>query len=325
MSTPTEEITLDIDALDAKAAEEAARKAKKGANGTDLDPLKVETTDQPPAVTAKTVVTPEEGLQKLQKQLDDERAARQAAEARANEAAQGEANARVDVQKTQLDMVKGAIEQLTLASDTLETQYEAALTAQDFKAAAKAQREMANNAAKLAQLEAGKAALEKAPKPTPRAPVDPVEAFASQLQAPSAAWVRAHPEFVRDQHKHQQMLAAHQLAIARGHKAETPEYFASIEKTLDLAAPITRNDENDDDDPMKDAARPANGGGRSVAPASAPVSRSGSGNGSTQNGRSIKLTLDQQEAARASFPDSKTPLEDYARQLVALRKEGKLS
>ncbi len=321
MSTITEEISVDIDALDAKAAQEAERKGKNGqstteatALTTETDPVAVEKGDPDPKVAAKPVVTPDEGLEKLRKQLEDERTARQAAEARANEAAQGEAKARTEVQTSQLDVIKGAIERLTESSDVLEEQYANAMAAQDWKAAAKAQRQMADNASKLTQLEAGKVALEKAPKPVPRAPADPVEQFATQLSPASAAWVRAHPEFVRDKHKNQQMLAAHQLAIARGYSADTPEYFTSIEKTLDLAPAVTKPIEQETD-PMADAAQPT----RRAAPAAAPVSRSNGANGSRPN--VVKLTPAEVEIAQAMGMS----VEEYARQKVALRKEGKLS
>lgn len=324
MSTPSEEVTVDFDAIDVEVA-------KGKANGADPDPVVVETADATPPEpekTAKTVVTPEQGLEKLQKQLADEKAARVAAENRANEAAHGEAAARTDVQKTQLDLVTSAIERVTQASDALEAKYAEAASAGNWGAAAKVQREMAGNAAQLAQLEAGKNAMEKAPKPTPRAPADPVEAYVAEVapQWPrSAQWLRAHPDFVTDKNKNQQMVAAHQLALARGHVVESDGYFASIEKTLDMTPTVTRNDPKPEepgaDDPMADAAKPVNGSGRQAAPA-APVSRSGNGGGSKPN--RVTLTPAQIEMAHASFPDSKNPLEDYARQVAALRKEGKL-
>jgi len=321
MSTPTEEITVDIDAADAEAARKAAEAAKKTANGADIPEIELESAAPEPARPTKTELTPTEGIAKLQKQLDEEKAARIAAETRAHEASQGEVAARTDVQKTQLDLVTSAIERVTAANDTLESQYADAMTAQDFKAAAKVQRAMSDNSAKLAQLEAGKSALEKAPKPTLRAAVDPVEQFTANLSPPSAAWVRAHPEFVRDKLKNQQMIAAHQIAVARGHKADTPEYFGSIEKTLDLTPPAARPDIPDEaDDPMADAAQPVNGTGRQAAPA-APVSRSSSGNGGGSRPNVVKLTPAEVEIAG----NMGMTVEEYARNKVALKKEGKLS
>src|ERR1700761_1872744 len=191
MSTPTEEIAIDIDAADAKAAELAAKNGKNGAAGDDAPAVEVDKVAEGAAKPDKAALSPEEGLEKLRKDLADERAGRLAAEQRANEASRGEAAARGEVQNSQLDLVKGAIERLTESSDTLEAQYADAMAAQDWKAAAKAQRQMADNSAKLTQLEAGKKALESAPKPTPRAPSDPVEQFAGNLSPASATWVRA--------------------------------------------------------------------------------------------------------------------------------------
>src|SRR5882672_1670153 len=315
MSTPTEEIDVDLAAADAKTAAEAA---KKGANGVaveaapEIDIIK----DDAQAKNAeKTVVSPEEGLEKLKKQLEEERSGRLAAEQRANDASRGEAAARGEVQTSQLDLVKGAIERLTESSDTLEGQYADAMAAQDFKAAAKLQRQMGDNSAKLIQLEAGKKALESAPKPTPRAPVDAVDQFASALSPASATWVRAHPEFVRDSHKNRQMIAAHELALARGIKVDTPEYFASVEKTLDLSAPALAKTDPEPD-ATADAAQAT--GGR-AAPAAAPVSRSNGAHGNRPN--VVKLT--PQEVEMAGIMNMS--VEEYARNKVALKKEGKLS
>lgn len=324
MSTTTEDIAIDIDALDAKAAEKAANAAKKPDSAAELPPVEVETAPELVPAPEKTALSTDDGIKKLQKQLDDEKAARIAAENRANEASHAEARARGEVQASQLDTIKGAIGQLTTASDALEAKYAEAAAAGDWGAAAKVQREMAGNAAKLAQLEAGKNALEKAPKPVPRAPADPVEAYVAEVapQWPrSAQWLRSHPDFVTDKNKNQQMLAAHQLALARGHAVESDAYFASIEKTLDLGAPVViKPDPKQDDtpDPTADAAKPVNGSGRTAAPASAPVTRGGNGGGSRPN--VVKLTPAQVEMAQ----NMGMTAEEYARQVVVLKKEGKL-
>jgi hypothetical protein len=318
MSTPTEEIAIDLEAADAKTAADAAKAAKNGAADDD-SAIQTEVTGEregaEPQKVEKTAVSPEEGLEKLKKQLEDERAGRLAAEQRATDASRGEAAARGEVQTSQLDLVKGAIERLTESNDTLEGAYADALAAQDWKAAAKAQRQMADNAAKLTQLEAGKKALESAPKPVPRAPVDPVEQFVGQLSPASATWVRAHPEFVRDSHKNRQMIAAHELALARGLKADSPEYFASVEKTLDIAAPVVAK-VDPQSDPSADAAQAS--GGR-AAPAAAPVSRSNGAHGNRPN--VVKLTPQEVEMAGIMGMTA----EEYARNKVALKKEGKLS
>jgi hypothetical protein len=325
MSTPTDEISVDIDAADAEAARKAAEKAKSGANGTDIPEISVETAPPEPAKPPKAELSPTEGIAKLQKQLDEEKAARRAAETRADEAAHGEAEARGKVQKTELDLVVSAIDRITQLSDALETKYAEAASVGDWAAAAKAQREMAKNAADLSRLEAAKVSIEKSPKPTPRPASDPVEKYAADLEGQwpnSARWVRAHPEFIRDGLKHQQMIAAHQLATARGLKADSPEYFTSIEKTLDITPVVVRTDAPDPtgaDDPMAAGAQPVNGG-RQAAPA-APVSRSSSGNGGGSRPNVVKLTPAEVEIAG----NMGMTVEEYARNKVALKKEGKLS
>lgn len=325
MSTPTEEIAIDLEAADARAAAEAARKGANGANGTGADATDTIATEvvdtktvAEPQKADKPVVSPEEGLEKLKKQLEEERAGRQDAERRAAEASRAEAAARGEVQTSQLDLVKGAIERLTESNDTLEAQYADAAAAQDWKAAAKIQRQMADNAAKLNFLETNKRSLESAPKPVPRRAVDPVEQFCEGLSAPSAAWVRAHPDFARDPHKNRQMIAAHELALARGHKADTPEYFASVEKTLDLTPAVAKTDPTvgNGGDPTAEAAQAA--GGR-AAPAAAPVSRSNGSHGNRPN--VVKLTPQEVEMAGIMGMS----VEEYARNKVALKKEGKLS
>jgi hypothetical protein len=315
MSTTTDEIAIDIDAADAKAAADAAKKSTNSAATDSTPEVQIEKTVAETPRAEKTVVTPDEGLEKLKKQLEEERAGRLAAEQRANDASRAEVAARTEVQTSQLDLVKGAIERLTESNDSLEGAYADALAAQDWKAAAKTQRQMADNAAKLTQLEAGKKALESAPKPVPRAPADPVEQFASALSPASATWVRAHPEFVRDPHKNRQMIAAHEIALARGLKADSPEYFASVEKTLDVAPPVVTKT-----DPAPDAtADAAQAVGGRAAPAAAPVSRSNGAHGNRPN--VVKLTPQEVEMAGIMG----MTVEEYARNKVALKKEGKLS
>lgn len=317
MAATAEEMTVDLSALDADAAEKAKKQGKKPEEATSAPEVVVD-----PEIASKSdapdVLSEEQAVQKLKQQLKSEQEARIAAEVRAREAAQGEAEARGRVQTTELDLVKNAIATVTQANDALEAKYAEAMAAQDWASAAKLQRQMGDNSAKLAQLEAGKTQLEKQPKPSPRTPVDPVEALASQLSPRSASWVRAHPEFARDAHKYEQMIAAHQLAKARGYKEDTDEYFGSIEKTLDLVPTQSANGRHTADDPLAEAASVATGG-RQSTPAAAPVSRNSSGNGSRPN--VVRLSADEVEIAENM---GMTP-EEYARNKVALKREGKLS
>jgi hypothetical protein len=323
MSTPAEEITIDLDAAEGA---EVGERAQIAPDGTRIDPteVKIEVAETPkPEKASKKeaaqVVTPDEGLEKLKKQLEDEKSARISAQTEAREAREAEARARNETQGTQLDLVKGAIASVTAANDTLEERYGQMLAAQDYAGAAKVQREMAANEAKLVDLNRGQKAIEAAPKQIPRVSDDPVERLASQLSPQSAAWVRSHPEFARDQSKYRKMIAAHELAMADGFAGDSPEYFASIEDTLKISQP--RQEVRIDSDATSDAARPSNSRpSRQTAPPSAPVSRSGNGTGGS---RPNVVTLSAEQVEMAKMMDM-TP-EQYAKQLIALEKDGKLS
>jgi hypothetical protein len=318
MSTPEAEIKIDLDEIDAKKTEKSTPAPKTNDLRPQTDDVKVEKAEEAPKREEKQAVTPDAAFEKLQKQLDSEKAARIAAERRAQEAAEAEARARGETQTTQLDLLKNAIASVTSANDALEAQQAEAFAAQDFKLASKLNREMGVNSAKLIQLEAGKSALEKQPKPSPRVSDDPVERFTANMTPKSAAWVRAHPDYVTDADKNRAMIAAHELAMYRKLAPDSDEYFASVERTLELRkdadAPL-ENGALKADDPMADAAKPT----ARPAPPAAPVSRSGNGSGGRQG--VVTLSSEQREAARLNGLTD----EEYARNMVALKKEGRLN
>jgi hypothetical protein len=301
-----DEIKIDLDEADAAAAEKTKKKPK-----ADPDEPIVEVAA--PAPDPKPIVQPEDGLEKLKKQLDDEKNLRIAAERRADEASASEVAARTESQDNRLHVVTSAIATVTQANDVLETRYAESLQTQDFAAAAKIQREMATNAAKLNDLERGKIALEKAPKPTVRPPSDPVEQFVAEMTPQSAAWIRAHADYVTDGKKNKKMIAAHNWALSNDIAPDSPEYFASIERTLGLAKP---EPVVPDVDPMAETAKPTV---RRAPPAAAPVTRSGNGAGNRPN----VVTLSSEEVEMAGMM-GQTP-EEYARNKIALKKEGRLN
>jgi hypothetical protein len=306
MSASTDEIKIDLDEIDAKAAEKPAKKPAKAA----------EVVESPAVATPAAATDTEEGIKKLKKQLADEQAARVAAEQRAREAESGEVKAKTDVQATQLDLVKGAIATVTQSLDVLEGKYAEAAAAGDWAAAAKVQREIGTNSARLLQLENGKTQLEKAPKPVMREPSDPVEQFTANMTPRSAAWVRAHPDYVRDARLNRKMIRAHEDAIDEGIKPDTDEYFDAIERRLELKQ-APPDDAGETEVALSDAARPTSQ--RSPAPAAAPVSRSGNGGGSRPN--VVRLSAEQREIAKLNDMTD----EEYARQVVALKQEGRLN
>lgn len=260
---------------------------------------------------------PESGLETLKAQRDAEAAARQAAERRAAQADTAAINARAEAQDANLHLVTNALERVKVEQGARKAKLRDAMAAGDFDLAADIQEEMANGAAALMELNRGKAEMDRAaeeaktvPPPRAAASEDPTEALAQQMAPRSAAWVRAHPEFTRDQKKYQRMLAAHNLAVTEDIVPETDEYFAHIERTLGLGAAAGEA-------ATSAAATPV--GGRSTAPPAAPPSRSGDAQERRPN--VVRLTGAEREMAAAMGMTD----EAYARNKLALVNEGKIA
>lgn len=264
-------------------------------------------------------VSPEIGIQALKLQLEQERMARAEAESRARAANETASRASAEVQDSNLQLIASAIESVNRSNQMMKRDYAAAMAAGAFDQAAEIQSQMSINGAKLLQLENGKSALEQRianpPPQQPEAPVDPVETIASQLSPRSAAWVRSHPECVRDRRLYMKMVGAHNIAIADGFQADSDEYFSEIERQMGYRKPQTAVQHEEAEEPTSMAAKPM---ARKPQPPAAPSSRTAS-NGS--NGRNT-VTLNSAEREMASIMGM-TP-EEYAKNKVALKKEGKL-
>jgi hypothetical protein len=255
----------------------------------------------------------------LKAQLAAEKAGRQAAEQKLHQAAREVHRARSDVDDTNLQLVVNAIDTVSRDIEMLKQAHTFALQSGDFARATEIQSEMSANSAKLLQLENGRDAMQSAPRqPEPAAPpADPVEAFASQLSRRSADWVRNHPEFVRDPRLNAKMIAAHNLAVADGIPTDTDEYFEAIENTLKVAPKAAPKTDTDDQYAAKVVQR------RDAAPAAAPANRGGQ----TGNSNVVRLTREQREMAvmlRDGKETEKEAIERYAKDLVNLKKEGKI-
>ena len=184
------------------------------------------------------------GVAALKAQLAEERRRSQALEeekrqarSEASEARVGQADSNYRLVLTALDKVKGE-------ADAAEQRLIKAHESMDPREIAAAQRALMKAEAQIDRIEAVKTQIEanKADGRTTEGrvterrqmPSDPVEAFAETLSPASARWVREHPEYVRDPALNNEMLAAHHRAIQASLVADTPEYFAFIEKRLGL-------------------------------------------------------------------------------------------
>ena len=256
----------------------------------------------------KKIAQPDEGIEKLKQQLADkqreteqEQERRRAAEARATSAEATANTAIKEAADSRTHLVATAILSVNQTLDAAEAALAAAHAAGDFAQVAKLNRQMATEGAKLSQLEAEKQRIENSPPP--RAVItDPVEKLASGMHPQSAAWIRAHPQYATG-NSYQEMVGAHNMAIARGLEPNTAPYFKFIERKLDLddAPASVRTDVDLDPAPVAthvDTTPQRATGGRAMAPAAAPVSRSGTGNGSKP--RTYTLSPEQREAAKIS-------------------------
>ena len=279
------------------------------------DEIEVVEVEKEPEVSKKEAIEPQEGIQELKMKLEQERAARIAAEKQARAAYSSAAEAKNEVQDTNLQLVRNAIDTVKRNNDILKYNYSEAMSVGDYTKAAESQETMGMNSAKLMELERGRAHMEAAPKIAPVEPVrrsDPVEELASQLSPRSADWVRRNPNCVTDPRMYQKMIAAHNIALADGYEPDSDDYFGQIEDTLKISRRVNTDY---DDDPTSGAAKVTQ---RRSAPPAAPVSRGGTGTGSRPN--EVRLTREEIETAR----DLGMTEKDYARNKMLLKKEGRL-
>jgi hypothetical protein len=269
--------------------------------------INVEAEEEPEQVA----IPPEDGIADLRRQLEAERTARQNAERAAYDARRDAHQARNNEDETNVQLVSNAIDTLRRDDEILKQNYQYAMSQGNFSAAADIQQEMSGNAAKLLQLSNGLEAMKARPKqPEPvQTSSDPVEAFAAQLSSKSADWVRKHPEYVKDAKLNRKMIAAHELAMADGIRVDSEDYFTAIEETLKIK-PSAPQTETSDEYAAKVTQR------RDAAPAAAPVSRGGST-------RTNVVRLSAAEREMADMMGMKP--EDYAKNKMALQKEGKLN
>lgn len=278
----------------------------------------VEKVENQPEVAEKQELEPDDGIKDLKMRLEQERLARAEAEKQAQAAREQAYYASSEAHDTNLQLVRNAIDTVRSNNDVLKRAYSEALSVGDYSKSAEIQEALSLNAARLMELERGRAAMEQAPKPQkpePARPADPVEALASQLSPRSAEWVRKNPQCVTDPRMYQKMVAAHNLAMADGLQPDTDDYFAYVEDTMKIRRPPAPARQEDDGDAMSSAAKVTQ---RRSAPPAAPVTRAGTPTG--QRPGTVRLTKAEAETAR----DLGMTEEEYARNKMLLQKEGRL-
>ena len=157
--------------------------------------------------------------------------------------------------------VVGAHRQASADLDKATANYEAAAAKGDWKAAGKAQVEIARAAADVREFENAAEEIKQAidrNRKTPRQPQreqqpaaggDGFERAIAKMSDASKQWCRAHKaDLASDPLRGELAKAAHIIAVSHGIKVDTPEYFAHLDKQMGYE-PVTKK-------PNGSAARP---------------------------------------------------------------------
>ena len=280
----------------------------------ELDPqedeIQIVEAPEEPKIEEKPQLSVEDGINELKFKLEEERKAREAAERRAKEAMEQASLYKNDAADSNMKMIDTAIDTIRRNQEILKQNLRDAVAMGDADAQADILMSIQKTQSDHEKLMYGKQQYEATVK---AAPADPVEAMASNLTPRSAEWVRAHPEYARDQVLTRRMVRAHEDALDEGIRPDTDEYFDYVETRLKVRqAPVQQ-------EATLSEASTSTSGRRAAAPPAAPVSRSGTGTGSRPN--VVTLTRAEQEAAR----DMGMTPKEYAENKMALVRAGKLA
>lgn len=284
----------------------------------------VEHHDEPEVVHAEDVnrpqmrepePEPDEAFQVLQRQFDEMKSAREAAERRAREYEERDQVREVDLISTNKALLEHA--QLTANAELREAKqaFKNAISIGDYDAATEAQLAMSAAQIEVRNYELAKDQLENAIEAqksqrgqTPQQPQasqagDQIEEVINGLSPATQAWARKHKSDVFQPQRFQKAVSAHWAAVADGVQPDTPEYFVYLDKQMGYVA-----------EPAVLQNSPKTVQERRPPMASAPVSRNASGAGGNQ----VQLTQAQREmAGRLGMT-----LTQYARQFRTLQEKG---
>lgn len=314
-------------------------------------------------VQTKEPAAADEATKALQTALDNERRLRQAAEQTATGAVQQanqERTARLTreqeleqeretAQARELTRIESDIANSTSLIASTQKELSAALAEGNFEKVAEVQTRLSRATAALDRHEARKEDFEnratKAPVTEGRVTEqqgsavqgDPFERYIAGFEPAAQTWLRAHREcapesvvingaLVRTGGKadmNAKMMRGHYDALSQGYAPNSDDYFRVIEESTGYRQPVTTKPTTEEmtttqtktEQPKTKEARP-----------SAPPSREVPGSPPTGTSRTVRLSREEQEAARFSFPNLEPAkaYAEYAKNKVALDAEGKL-
>lgn len=251
-----------------------------------------------------------------------------------------------------------AISAATSEGDAAEREYAEAVGANDAGAMAKAQRRMTSATIHLEQAQGQHGQLQnwkrreaeravqaeeqrrqneevaRAQPPRQAQPQQGADIDISNFTGPTQEWLKKHPHLIKNteaaSRQRSRVIAAHYEAEADGLVADTPSYFAHLEKR---AAPPTQQQDNNGG-PYSQAADTLEINLEKQAPeprqeqrqtAALPPSRSSSPANGSARGK-VSLTVSEQNAARISWPHLKPEeaYREYAINKLELQAEGRM-
>ena len=229
-------------------------------------------------------------------ELTRTRQAREAAERKARELSTTAQEQEQGYRQAAAAALDNAIELSKSNIANAEAAMRSAAQSGDWDTFSKAQRAISENSARQAQLENTKQQLETAPPQVQKyEPSDPVEAQISQFSPRSQDWLRQHKDDIfNDPERQIDAQAAHRLAIRRGLKADTDEYFAALDEQMGYTTMSNS---------VKTPPPPPRSHQNAPAVASAPPARTTFGQGQQRNPNRIALTKQQRDAALQMFSD----------------------
>ena len=330
-----------------------------GEEGTPAAPKQAEPQPQPQPQQQKVEPPPkpkpaDDPSKALQEAIDNEKKLRQAAEQTAiSERQRAEQESRYRQQREQelqtaqedafarqLQEIESDIANAQRELTAYQNEARTALEAGNFEKVAEISTKQSRTAARLDRREAQKAEYDAyrargGAAPThegrvaepPQQPQRPTfDQYVSGFTPPAQAWLRAHPECAPTEvggnaSMNAKMMKGHYDALSQGFAPNSEDYFRVIEESTGHRKTATpKVVEPEPPEPPKQQPKQ-----RQAQPA-APPSREPPGTPVTGATRTVRLTKEEQDAARFSFPQLTTQqaYAEYAKNKVELEKEGKL-
>jgi len=239
-----------------KEADEAAIKAREEAEERTKAKIRPDPEEDATADLKKQLEDLRKANEESQRRLQENITARQAAEQRVHEREQDAARSQVRAEDAEYDAILNAIGAAESEAEAAQRDISLATEASDAKAVGEASRRLARAEGRLAQLEDGKLAIERAKtEEAARAKERPqqqqgntqaqptIEQYIDQLPnlLPSQRdWLKAHPESLTDPRKNQRLQGAHVEAEDNGLRPAHRNISIILRSDLDIRSQTKR-------------------------------------------------------------------------------------